>query len=75
MACNHIRIEIRTALGQNDRVKEYGRLGHLCLLQILCSAVKHYLCNVESEDLICPVKHLTCSGIGLIELFCHSREL
>ena len=62
-------------LCQNHRVQEYGRLCNLCLLEILCRALKHNISNTKTEYLVCLLKHCLCLGIVLIQLFTHSREL
>ena len=62
-------------LGQNDRVKEDGGLGHLCLFEVFGCTFKHDVGYLEAKDVVGFVKHLFCYGIVLIEVFAHAGEL
>ena len=76
MAGHHVGLElVAEALGEGYAVKEYGRLGHLCLAQILLRAFKHEVCDPESKDLIGFLKHFADLRVAFVEVLAHSYEL
>ena len=57
VACHHVGLElIAHALGEDDAVQENRRLGDLCLLEVVFSAVEHEVGNAETEDFVSLVE-------------------
>ena len=75
MAGHHVGGEAVVAFGEDYRVQEHCRLGHLGGLESLGIISEHYVGNLESEYFVGRIKKLFCLGIVLVKFFSHAREL
>ena len=76
MTCSHLWIEgLAHTEGRDDTVKEYGRLSHLGLLQLLIGTIEHDVGDAIAENLISLLKKFFCHRIGFVKILTHSYKL
>ena len=76
MACHHIGLKgVAKANGTDDTVKEYCRLRHAGLLQLLVCTVEHDISDAEAKDFVGLLEEVLSNGMIFIEVFAHSDEL
>ena len=56
-------------------MQKYSRLCHFCLFEFLICSFEHDFLNIEAEDLICFMEHITGNSRVFVEFFTHSGEL
>jgi len=61
--------------GQNDRMQENGRLGHLRLLELLVRAGEHDIRDRKPQDFVGPIEQLLGQRNVVVKVLAHSDEL
>ena len=56
-------------------MEEYGRLGHLGLLEVVLGAFKHKVGDSETENFVGFLKKFAGFGVVVVEVFAHTYKL